>query len=232
MFEFLFKNSLYITHCIEFIAAVIGVFYIRKHQGTAAVFFIIILVYLFFVDIIGTYYNNFLFFTTNKESVFYLNYWWFTIFFDIIAVILFVILYQKILKNERHKLILKYGASIYFVIATVLILYNTETLFKSSFPTLYILGAILIICCSGFYFIQILKDENLLTFSRSLYFYISTAIFLWWLIITPLVFYDMYYILEDKSFILLKRGIYIFSNMFMYLTFAIGLIVSKPEVKA
>ncbi len=232
MLEFLYKNNSLITHAIEALAAIIGLFCLKKFKGTAAIFFIWLLVYLFVISTIGgypKYYNYFEFLEPLKTTEFKSNLWWYTIFFDVLAVIFFSIIYQKILINKKQLLLVKYSTIIFLILSIGSIMMETETLFISCFPSIYILGAIIIIFCSGFYFIQILQNESILTFSKSLYFYISVAIFLWWLIITPLVFYDKYYILEDKNFILVKRSIYIFSNIFMYSTFAIGLIVSKPE---
>lgn len=232
MLEFLYKHNTLITHSIEALAAVIGVFCLKKYKDTAAFIFIFILIYLFFVDLLGMYpqfYNDFDFLKPIESSVFRKNNWWFTVFFDVIAIVLFSVLFQKILKNSIYKSILKYKSIFYFLISVCLITSQLETLFKSSFPILYILQTIIILTCSIFYFVEVVKSESLLIFYKSLYFYISIAIFIWWLVVTPLVFFDVYYTLEDRSFIVLKRGIYIFANLFMYATFAIGLIVSTPE---
>lgn len=232
MLEFLYKHNSLITHSIEALAAMIGFLCIRKYKGTAASFFIYILIYLFIIELIGmypTFYNDFEFLKPIKESAFKSNKCWYTIFFDIICIALFSILYLKILKTQLFKSILKYGTIIYIVVSIILIYNNIETLFNGNFPLLYILQTVIILSCAVFYFIEIIKSENVLLFYKSVYFYISIAIFGWWLVVTPLVFFDKYYILEDRSFILLKRSIYIFANIFMYSTFAIGLIVSKPE---
>ncbi|AUC81240.1 hypothetical protein [Lacinutrix sp. Bg11-31] len=232
MLEFLFYYNSIITHSIEAIAAITGLFCLKKYKGTAAIFFIWLLVYLCLVDVLGMYpkyYNTFDFLEPIKNSIFRRNSWWFTIFFDIIAVILFSLLFQKILKKKLSKNILKYGIILYSFIAIILIVLDIDALFKSNFRSIYILETILICCCSVFYFIEVLNSDNFLQFSKSLYFYISIAIFIWWLVVTPLVFFDQYFVLEDESFVLLKKSIYILSNIFMYLTFTIGLIVSKPE---
>ena len=232
MLEFIYKHNGLITHCIEALAAVIGLFCLKKYKGTAASFFISILIYLFFIELIGMYpklYDDFKFLKPIKDSVFRRNRWWFTIFFDIIAILLFSLLYQRILKNRMYRSILKYQAIIYLIIAIALIVCNLDALFKGSFPVLYILQTVIILSCTIFYFIEVINSERVLLFYKSLYFYISIAIFTWWLVVTPLVFFDKYFVLEDKNFILIKKGIYLFSNIFMYITFAIGLIVSKPE---
>jgi len=232
MLEFLFKYNNIITHIIEGMAAVVGILCLKKYNKTPAIFFITIVVYLFFIDLIGSFLNLYgpfkllnTFFDNKTQS----NLWWYTLSFDIVLVIFFVIFYLKIIKSSIKKRIIKYGGLLFFIISIILISSDLNKLFNGNFPVIWIFGGILIIICSAMYFIQILQDDKLLSFSTSLYFYISVAIFLWWLIVTPLVFYDEYAISADLIYIQLKRWLIIFANIFMYLTFAIGLIVSKPE---
>ena len=142
---------------------------------------------------------------------------------------LFAILYHKILKTELFKKIIKYAALAYFIFATALILSDINALFKSAYTILYISQTVIILLCAIFYFLEVLEGDKILFISKSLYFYISFTIFFWWLITTPLIFFDKYYILEDKNYVILKTAIYIFANIFMYTTFSIGLIVSKPD---
>lgn len=232
MLELLIKNGSLITKSFEALAAVIGIFTLKKYKGTAAAFFIVILVYLFLVDLLGSYtyyYNTFDFLKPVRNSVFKTNRWWYTIFFDLIALLLISIFYQKILKHKWHKIILKYATVLYLLISFVLIVSDIDKLFTRPYPLIYCLQLVLILCCSIFYFVEILQSDKVLQFSKSLYFYITIAIFVWWLIVTPLVFYEIYFINYDWNYIILKKQIYLAANVFMYATFAIGLIVSKPE---
>lgn len=232
MLEFIFKHNSLITHSIEAIAAITGLLYLKKFKGTPAIAFIGILLYLFLIDTLGgypQYYGTFDFLEPIKNSRFYKNSWWYTVFFDIIAVFLFCLFYLKVLKKKKHRLIIKYVAFVYLIVSLITIYNNFDLLFLVAFPILYVFSAIIIILCSIFYFIEIIETDAIIVFYKSIYFYISVAIFVWWLVITPLVFYDKYFILSDRDFMILKRSIYIFSNIFMYTTFVIGLIVSKPE---
>ncbi|WP_289046115.1 hypothetical protein [uncultured Olleya sp.] len=232
MLDFLFKNYFLITHILEATTAVIGLFCLKKFKDTAVVFFIKILVFLFFVDFLGSYtlyLDNFEFFKPIKGTKFAYNTWWFTLFFDVLAVSFLTFFYIKLFKNILLKKIIKIILLSFWIYCFAKVIYDFDSLFYTSDPVIYIFGAILIIGCTSIYFIQLLQNEDLLKFSTSPYFYISISLFLWWLIVTPLVFYDKYYILEDKSFINLKRSIYVFSNLFMYSIFAFGLLVSRRE---
>ena len=69
----------------------------------------------------------------------------------------------------------------------------------------------------------------MLAFYKSINFYISIIIFIWWLIVTPLVFFESYNNTSDWSFVFLKWKIKLLSNVFMYLTFTFALIFCGPE---
>ncbi|WP_240911269.1 hypothetical protein [Yeosuana marina] len=119
----------------------------------------------------------------------------------------------------------------------IYILWHWQEFFVSFFPILSVLGSIVVFLCSVFYFIEVLQSDNILTFYKSLNFYISAAIFIWWLIITPIVFYDNYSAYEvdvyvrDWDYIELRKLIYLSANIFMYSTFTFALIFCKPQLK-
>ena len=115
------------------------------------------------------------------------------------------------------------------------ILFNWDAYFYRFFPIISISGAVVIFLCTVFYFIETLNSNRILTFYKTINFYISAAIFIWWLIITPLVFYDVYFTYEignpnrDWSFLFLRWQIYMFANIVMYITFTLALIWCKPQ---
>lgn len=232
MIDFLYNNFSTLNYIFEALAVVTGLLCLKKYKGTAAVFFIGILVHLFLCDFLGQFpywYKEFEFLSVLKNSNFKTNSWWFTIFFDIVAIILFSVFYQKILKNKMHINSIKYATYIYVLVAVFLIFNDLNNFYTSNFPLLYVLQTLIIITCSTLYFMEVMMSQSILKFHKSLYFYISFTIFIWWLVVTPLSFFDKYHNLRDEDFILIRRGIYVFSNVFMYTTFTIGLIVSTPE---
>ncbi len=218
---------------VELVAVITGIISYKKYKGTTATFFIKIVIYLFFVELIGSYslfYEEFEFLKPVYNSIFMQNYWWFTFTFDIITIILFSILFQKILKSPVFCKTLK-GITILFIVFTLIyLILNRHLFFFQFFIPVQIFGGLIIIMCSVFYFIEILQNNQILKFYKSIYFYISISIFTWWIIITPLSFYDLYFKNSDWKFIVLQWQIYLFANFFMYTTFTLGLIFSKPEL--
>ncbi|WAC02644.1 hypothetical protein N7U66_02875 [Lacinutrix neustonica] len=231
MEEFLKENYKILTLSIEFLAAFSSLYFYHKYKNTAAKFFIYFIFYLFICDFISLNYyyfvNNYLVFF--KGTILEKNKWWSTLYWKIGAIIFYSFYYNKILKKSIFKILLKTLTYCFLIISFVKIFKNWDDFFVISFPIISILGAIIILMCSIFYFIEGLEYNKILVFYKSINFYISVSIFIWWLIITPLVFYDLYFSTSDWNFVILKWQIYLFANIFMYTTFTIGLIVSKPE---
>jgi len=231
--EFLINNYSLLTKTFIFVTVCVGIFFYKKYKCTAVTFFIKIIIYLFFVEIIGSYaffYDRFDFLKPIYNSIFRKTYWWYTITFDLVGIILFSVFYQKIINKSIFKKTVKYSTYIFTVFSILYIVLNSDILFQHFFPVIQILGAIIILMCTVFYFMELLLNDKIINFYKSIYFYISIGVFLWWIILTPLSFYDLYFINADWNFIFLQWQIYLFANFFMYITFTIGLIVSKPEV--
>ncbi len=232
MEEFLLNNYGIITHCVEAMAALTGVFLFNTYKRTEVKYFIGFLVYLTICDFIGGYKDyvedgHFLSFLQN--TVFVTNHWWSTSYWKIGAILFFAFYYSKILKTVQFRNIVKISGYVFFFFSVIFIALNWNKFFNTFFPIISILGAIIVFLCSVFYFIEVLQSDKILTFYKSINFYISFAIFIWWLIITPLVFYDLYHSNDDWNFIFLKWQIYMFANIFMYSTFTFALIYCKPD---
>lgn len=232
MNDFLLEYKNTITSSIEILAAVTGLLLYKKYKLTAAKYFIWFLVYLSICDFIGgyaKYANNNGFFSFLKGTVFEQNYWWSTLFWKIGAIMFFAFFYYKILITQRFKTIVKYSGYSFLVFSIAYILIRWDVFFVMFFPIIGVLGALVIFLCTVFYFIETLQSDKILTFYKSLNFYISVGIFVWWLIITPIVFYDNYTSNLDWNFIFLRWQIYLFANIIMYSTFTFALIFCTPE---
>ncbi|WP_452227777.1 MULTISPECIES: hypothetical protein [unclassified Lacinutrix] len=232
MIDYLIDNRSIFILFIEILAAVTGLLLFKKFTNTAAKYFICFLVYVIFMVICGRYtylIPNDGVFSFLQNTLLERNYWWFTICWKIGAIVFFGWYYLQVLHNARSKRILKTSLSVFMLISVLIILFTLPDFFKKPIPIISIMGGIIILQCVCFYFIEILQNEKILTFYKSLTFYISVAILLFWLIKTPLVFYEQYYNTKDTDYINLRSCINLLVILFMYGTFTIGLIVSKPE---
>ncbi|SFZ94274.1 hypothetical protein SAMN05428642_10439 [Flaviramulus basaltis] len=232
MNEFLLEYKNTITFSVEVMAAVTGLFFYKKYKLTAAKYFIWFLIYLSVCDFLGSYVkyiNKDDFLSFLKGTIFVRNFWWTTAYWEIGAVLFFAFYYSQILKTKVFKTIITYCALIFLVFSILYIIFHWDDYFTRFFPIISILGAVIIFLSTIFYFIETLLSNKILTFYKSINFYISVAIFIWWLILTPLVFYDIYNSYNDWNFIFLKWQIYLFANVIMYTTFTFALISCKPE---
>lgn len=236
--EFFLEHYSLLTHLLEFLAAFTGLLLIKKYNSKAAKYFIYFLVVIATSDSL-CYYTHYVRPGMALEFLigtkFAKNHWWSTLYWDVGTILFFTYFFYLILKTPVFKKVVKFLGYFYFVFSTIYILSNWEKFFVQFFEILDVFGAIIIFMCTVFYFIEILLSEEILEFYRSIYFYISAVIFIWWLIITPLGFYDIYFTYEvgknffDKAFVDLRRQIYLFVNIFMYLTYTFALIWCKPE---
>lgn len=232
MDEFLEQNYLIITPSLEFIAAITGLINYKKFKHTPAKYFIWFLCYIALEELLGTYSYyirdfEFLFFL--KGTRFRYNYWWFNLFWEIGGVLFFAFYYSKIFSSRIYANVAKYSGMVFLVYSFICVLSDMDLFFTGYFPSIRLLGALVIFSCSVLYFIETLQSDKILIFYKSLNFYISAIIFVWWLIITPLVFYDVYKFKQDKDFVYLKWQIYLFANIFMYLSYTFALIWCRPE---
>lgn len=238
MKDFLYNNYSLLTHFVEATAALTGLLLFNKYKNTSVKYFIYFLVYLTIFDFL-TRYTRFVyparFLEFLIDTVFQKNHWLATSFWKIGAIMFFAFYYQKILISKVFKNIIKYASYGFFIISVIYIIIHFEEFFYKFFPIISIMGAVIVFLCSVLYFLEILQSDKILTFYKSINFYISAAIFIWWLIITPIVFYDVYYVYEignpdrDWDYRYLRRLIYISANIIMYSTFTFALIWCKPE---
>lgn len=230
MDEFLLEYKNIITFSVEILATGTGLFFYKKYKHSTTKYFIWFLVYLTICDVFGGYVNhiNHGVFNFLEGTAFVKNYWWSTLFWKIGAIVFFAFYYGKVLKTLLFKNILKICNYSFLMFSIVYILFNWEDYFVRYFPVISLLGALIIFLCAVFYFIEVLQSDRILTFYKAITFYISVAIFLWWLIVTPLVFYDIYNS-SDWNFIFLRWKIFLFANIFMYTTYTFALIWCKAE---
>ncbi len=231
--EFLRQNYYTITFLVEFLAAVTGVLCLKKFKGTAVLYFIVFVLVVFLCDQLGWYaqFTKKGFLSFLEGTKFETNHWWYTIFWKIGAIVFIIIYYKNLLRTKIFKKLLIVGVWLFLSVSIFTIVTNWDAFFKSYFPSIGIAGAILVFMGVAFYFIEIIQSERILTFYHSFNFYASSAILLWWLITTPLVFYDIYFSIADWNFVFLKWQIYLFANVMMYLTFTISFLCCTPQTE-
>lgn len=239
MKDFLLENYVLIVRASELMAIFAGLIFYRKYKKTNAIYFIYFLFSALIIELLGSYpryFNNYSSLSYFKKiiegTVFEKNYWWFQLTWSIGATLFFSYYYYKVSQKRVLKKTIKIIGLLFFVVSSVYFVVNWSS-YKSAayFPFIDLVSLIAILFLVFSYFIELLSSENVLDFYRSINFYISTGILVFWLIMTPMTFYEVYFSEADWDFIVLRWQIYLFAIVFMYLTFTIGLMVSKPETE-
>ena len=233
MSDFLIDNRSALTNLLELTAAITGLLLLEKYKFSTAKFFIWFLVYIFICESLGIFHSisvdnggvlSFL-----QETVLYENYWYYTIFWKIGAIVFIAFYYHRILEASLFKFIAKVSGLVFLIFSLIHIIFNLDDYFITFLPAISVFGAVVVFIVTVLYFIELLLSDRILSFYRSLNFYITFTIFIWWLIITPLVFYDIYMSNDDSTFTTLRIKIYLFANIFIYTMYTIALIFCVPK---
>lgn len=232
MNEFLKENYNLLTYSVEIIAALSGVLSYGKYKSSPVKYFIFFLAYAGIIDIIGNYPRYFKSWGISgfiKDTAFEQNYLWYTVLWGMGSALFYILFYKKILNDSGRKRFLNYAAILFSIGAVCHIFFKFQSSSSEYRIIIFVFGSLLILLSVYFYFIEILESDKVLTFYKSIYFWISSVILIWFLITTPLLFYEIYFSSADWNFVFLKWQIYLFANLFMYLSFTFALLWCKPE---
>ena len=236
MNEFIDYNSSWIYHTAEFIAAITGVILFRYYKNSSISIFILYLVYVFFLDSIGGYPKYFrkyeflsAFNTAIEGTRIAGSKWWYTIFWEIGSPVFLAFFYYKTINNYIFRRIIKWSAIVFFIASIITVLSNFETFFHDSLKIPEYGGLILIISCISMYFIDLLKSDKLFEFYRLPTFYISCILLFWYIIMNSLTFYEPFYHRGDMAYVYLRKNIYAFAIVSVYLSYALLLIILKTK---
>jgi len=232
MNEFLSQNYFLITHSVEFLAAGTGLFFYKKYKSTAVIYFIWFLLYSAILDLTFRYPSFFKFldiYDVIKGTIFQQNYWFTTIFWVMGSTIFYVLYFQKIIHEIRLKNVLKLTKWLFIILSILFLIIDYKVLYTRYIPIIHIMSTLAVVLAISLYLYEILNSDTILNFYKSINFYISAIVLIWWLITTPLVFYELYFSQADWNFVFLKYQIFLFANVFMYVSFTLALIFCKPQ---
>ncbi|TYB73067.1 hypothetical protein ES676_09935 [Bizionia saleffrena] len=236
MEDFILKNYISLVYFFEATVIVIGLINFKKYKGTAAKYFIYFTIYALIVELLGLYtewieQNDSLcwIYYLVEGTIFSRNYWFFQFFWIIVSPLFYSFYYFKVAKSALLKKSIKYVALIFAVVSIALLFINYKVFYTNFYSPISLLGLLIILFLVFSFFIELIQSDSILVFYRSLSFYISVGILVFWLLTIPLEFYEKYYNIYDYGYIYLKFKVYLFSILFMNLSFAVGLIVSNTK---
>jgi len=234
--DFLLNNFSLILHSVEVLTAIVGLFCLKKYKGTIVRYFIYFSVYVAILELIGAYpryLKSYEFLSPIKDAIegtkLEKNHWLYLIFWTIGGKIFYSLYFRELINSQLQKKIIKYLLALFIVFNVVYFALNWEAIFESSPIWISILSDSLVILSIIFYLIEILLNDKLLEFYKSINFYIASTVFVWILIFTPLWFFDDYFSTNDMAYVKLKATLILCCNIFMYVTFSFALIWCKPQ---
>lgn len=235
MKDILLNNYDVITNLVEILAAITGTYYLSKGRYEKLRPFVIYLWITVFVEVLSHYgklmpnnFDNKLFILV-KNSPFCRNTWMYNIY-CVLTVIFVGKYYYGLLSNAKFKKIIKILAISYSTIVIIYFLFS-GTFFIKSIPYNFILETLVIVMYVFLYYLELIRSDNILNFSRSPHFYISIALLFWFLIITPLFIFNNYFRIINQDFISFRKLTLLLSNISMYLCFTFGFLISLRKRK-
>ncbi|OEI81596.1 hypothetical protein AST99_03190 [Formosa algae] len=231
MQEFLRNYYWILSLMVEAVAAITALVCYKKYKNTTAKYFIYFLLYIFICETISLYpyliKNGVLGFL--DDTVLRRNFWWSTLFWCVGSPLFYMFFYLKLIRSTKIKSFIKILAVVFIVFSLLTIALNLDEFFSSFTNSILIFGEFIILFLASVYFYEMLQSEDIINFYKCSLFFISATVFMWLLITTPLIFYDIYFTLSDWNFIILKWQIFLLANIFMYLTFSFSLLWCNPE---
>ena len=231
MLDFLTSYFNFIVYGFEIFAALVGLYFLNKTKTRCTKIFVFYLLYVVFVEFVGTcliYFKSTTIFSF-LISLGILSTGWYNLFWMYGSVIFVLFYYHTLFTNLRFKLFLKIMAILFSIVMISHFIVFPDIFLTNRTPLYQISGLIITLICVTLYFIEFLNGEKILMVFQTFSFYATLGLFVWWLIVTPVIFFENYNTEADWDFANLKRRIFLFANIFMYTCFVTGFIMSKPK---
>jgi len=224
-----------ITKTVEFIAALSGTIYLRKTKNYSLKIFVQYLWLTVIVEWLGTYPQilqnnyNYSWYIDLKNSVFCENRWLYNIY-SLLTIGLFGVFYSDLLSIKIFKVIIR-GVVVFYTVFSIIFYIFTDAFFIKGLPYDNILASVIVSLFVVFYFIELMRSEFILIYYKLPSFYISVALLLWYLMVTPLFIFDAYFYAMNTQFIEFRGLLLLLINIFTYLCFAFGFWYSLKKSK-
>lgn len=226
-------NSLLIVNVFEIIAAVSGIYYLKKSNPTKwERYFVYYLWALTINEIIGlytsiAYFSEYKYFSFVEGTPFSANYWLYNI--TTLIYFCFLILYFRSLITIGFWRKLLKIALYPFVLIAVLDFIINETYFNENSKFVFFTGVLLLVISILVYYFELLKTDKIFSLKYNLSFYFSTGLLLFYVSIAPLLILSNYYVSANEEFVEIRKLIIIYGNIFLYSLISIGFLICSKK---
>jgi hypothetical protein len=235
LIEFLLAYKNVIIDFFEIVAAISGSYYISKNPTSVIKIFVYYLWLTVFVEIFGAYgfllLNNYdlEWYIDLKNSVFCSNMWFYNIY-EFLTIGIIGLFYSNLMTSKvfQHSIRAIFSAYAIFAFGFFTL---TDGFFVMALPYPFIFGTATICIYVIFYFIELMRGDELLDYYKLPSFYISVALLIWYLCATPLFIFDSYFHAINTKFVEFRGEFLLLINIFTYLCFTFGFWYSLKQSK-
>ena len=236
LIDFLVETKLYVGNIFEIIATITGIWYLIKSDKVSSEikYFVYYLIFIIILEMYGylpilAYLEDYKVLSFFEDSIFRRNIWWVNMLSVITTLCVSWIFIRSLSKFDTRKKL-----TILLFLFTVFSLISFTTFgdfFHANDPYVNITGVLIILVCVGFYYIDLLKSNRILTFHQDIRFYISIGMVLWNLSLVPAQIYLGFFNLENPDFINMYTKVLRYANILLYSIFTIGFIIDYRSNK-
>lgn len=217
----------------EFLAALTGIIYYAKYRDNFSRYFVFFLCFVFVVELIGHYTSlykyNYLCFL--EATVFRQNHWLYNPYL-ILNFVFYIYFFKYHIKSIKIQKLIKYTLVFYFLTTWGYLIFS-DSFFEGISAYTFILGSFILLLVVFYYFYEVLQDDDILNFNRSLPFYVATGALVFHLCVCPLFIFSRYFKeIENPQFVKIYIITLTIANIFMYTCFIVGLRVCYKKNKS
>jgi hypothetical protein len=225
-----------IINLVELIAAIAGIVYITKYRvDTSARYLVYFLWFTVFIELIFGWLPRLILdidsFSFLKDTWLEKNAWIYNIYIKV-KFLFYPYYFSFFIVNKKTKNFLFFSILLFFISSVINLVFSN--LFFTTVPSYtYIVGSLLLMVSVMFYFLEVLKSDEILNFHKTLVFYVSIGTLIFHLCVTPLIIYSKYYKnIKSPEFVQVYRIILTAANIFMYTCYTIGFVVCSRKNKS
>lgn len=219
-----------LINLFEFLAFLFGLFYYSKNKSKPTYYLVWFLGVTIFSELFNwyAYFVYFGYLSFLKGTVFETNYWSANIY-GLISYLFYINYFKWYLLEKKFIKIINVFSGVFLVVSLAEMLFSGG-FFLRLLPISNVLGTLLVLISIAFYYLELLKSNQILLVQRSLPFYISVGTLFYHLCATPLFIYGVYYSNSiDPSFVSLYRHIIFGINILLYSIFIVGFLICSQS---
>lgn len=215
-----------LINLFELLAFVFGLIYYQKNKSRETYYLVWFLGITIFTELFRwyAYFVDSGFLSFLKDTVFQSNYWVGNSY-ALLSYLFYINYFKWFLLDKKSIKIINWLSVIFLIISISEILFSGG-FFHRFMPISNMAGTLFVFISIGYFYLELLKSDQILVVNRSLPFYISVGALLFHLCTTPVFIYSVYYSNSiDPSFVNLYRHIIFSTNVLLYSIYIIGFLI-------